>query len=41
MNQQKKRKKRYSSNLSDGTWRYLKPHLPVSAVGRPRELSMR
>ncbi|WP_218152180.1 transposase [Nitrosomonas communis] len=41
MNLQKKWKKRYASNLSDGAWRYLKPHLPVSAVGRPRELSMR
>ena len=38
---QKNRKKRYPSNLSAGAWRYLKPHLPVSAVGRPRELSMR
>lgn len=37
----KKRKKRYPSNLSDGAWHYLKPHLPVSAVGRPRELSLR
>lgn len=37
----KKRKKRYPSNLSDGAWRYLKPHLPVSEVGRPRELSLR
>lgn len=27
--------------MSDGAWRYLKPHLPVSAVGRPRELSLR
>jgi putative transposase len=25
----------------EGAWRYLKPHLPVSVVGRPRELSMR
>ena len=41
MNLQKKWKKRYASNLSDGAWRYLKPHLPVSAVERPRELSMR
>ncbi|SFM67771.1 Transposase [Nitrosomonas communis] len=37
----KKRKKCYPSNLSDGAWRYLKPYLPVSPVGRPRELSMR
>ena len=37
----KKRKKRYPSNLSDGAWRYLKPHLPVLTVGRPRELSLR
>ena len=27
--------------MSDGAWRYLKPHLPVSVVGRPRELSLR
>ncbi|WP_425286998.1 transposase [Nitrosomonas communis] len=27
--------------MSDGAWRYLKPYLPVSAVWRPRELSMR
>jgi len=38
---QKKRKKRYPGNLSDGAWRYLKPHLPVFVVSRPRELSMR
>ncbi|MGZ4978803.1 MAG: IS5 family transposase [Methylobacter sp.] len=37
----KKRKKRYPSNLSDGAWRYLKPHLPDSLVGRPRQVSLR
>lgn len=37
----KKRKKCYPSNLSDGAWRYLKSHLPVLTVGRPRELSLR
>lgn len=37
----KKRKRRYPSNLSEGAWRYLKPYLPESAVGRPRELSIR
>lgn len=36
-----KRKKRYPSNLSDGAWLYLKPHLPVFTVGRPQKLSMR
>ena len=38
---QNKRKKRYPSNLSDGAWRGLKPLLPVSAVGRPRQVSLR
>jgi putative transposase len=38
---QKKRKKRYPSNLSDGAWRCLKPLLPVSTVGRPRQVSLR
>ena len=38
---QKKRKKRYPSNLSEGAWRCLKPLLPLSAVGRPRTLSLR
>src|SRR5512144_571797 len=37
----KKRKKRYPSNLSEGAWRCLKPLLPVSRVGKPRELSLR
>ncbi|MCO6428326.1 transposase, partial [Nitrosomonas communis] len=37
----KKCRKRYPSDLSNGAWHYLKPHLPVSTVGRPRELSMR
>jgi putative transposase len=36
-----KRKKRYPSNLSEGVWPYLKPHLPASAVGRPRIASLR
>ncbi|HEY8158067.1 MAG TPA: IS5 family transposase [Methylobacter sp.] len=27
--------------MSDGAWRYLKPHLPESLVGRPRQLSLR
>lgn len=27
--------------MSEGAWRYLKPHLPVSEVGRPRKLSLR
>ncbi|MGZ8238282.1 MAG: IS5 family transposase, partial [Methylobacter sp.] len=31
----------YPSNLSEGAWRYLKPHLPESLVGRPRQLSLR
>lgn len=35
------RKKRYPSNLSDGAWKYIKPHLPISAVGRPRRVSLR
>jgi len=38
---QKKRKKRYPSNLSEGAWRCLKPLLPVSAVGRRRQVSLR
>lgn len=37
----KKRKKRYPSNLSEGAWRCLKPLLPVSTVGRPRQVSLR
>jgi putative transposase len=37
----KKSKKRYPSNMSNGAWKYLKPHLPVSPVGRPRETSLR
>ena len=37
----KKRKKRYPSNLSDGAWKRLKPHLPEPARGRPREVSLR
>jgi putative transposase len=37
----KRKKKRYSSNLSEGAWRYLKPLLPASIVGRPRTLSLR
>lgn len=36
----KRSKKRYPSNLSQGAWRYLKPLLPVSLVGRPREISL-
>ncbi|SDY88785.1 putative transposase [Nitrosomonas sp. Nm58] len=31
----------YPSDLSAGAWHYLKPHLPVSVVGRPRKLSLR
>ncbi|MGZ8916538.1 MAG: transposase, partial [Methylobacter sp.] len=27
--------------MSEGAWRYLKPHLPESHVGRPRQLSLR
>lgn len=41
MSKKKTRKKRYPSNLSEGAWQYLKPHLPVSPVGRPREISLR
>ena len=41
MSQKKKRKKRYPSNLSEGAWRCLKPLLPVSTVGRPRQVSLR
>lgn len=37
----KQRKKRYPSNLSNGAWNYLKGHLPLFAVGRPRTLSLR
>lgn len=37
----KQRKKRYPSNLSEGAWNCLKAHLPWSAVGRPRALSLR
>lgn len=36
-----KLRKRYPSNLSDAAWRYLKPHLPTPAVGRPRKVSLR
>jgi len=38
---QKKRKKRYPSDLGEGAWRCLKPLPPVSAVGRPGEVSLR
>ncbi len=41
MSRKKNKKKRYPSDLSDGAWRYLKPHLPVSIVGRPAEVSLR
>lgn len=41
MHESKKRKKRYPSNLSEAAWRCLKPLLPVSAVGRPRLVSLR
>jgi putative transposase len=37
----KQRKKRYPSNLSAGAWNYLKEHLPLFEVGRPRTLSLR
>jgi putative transposase len=37
----KNRKKRYPSDLSIGAWNYLKEHLPLSKVGRPRILSLR
>jgi putative transposase len=37
----KNRRKRYPSNLSDGAWKAIKPLLPLSRVGRPRELSAR
>lgn len=41
MHESKKRKKRYPSSLSEAAWRCLKPLLPVSAVGRPRLVSLR
>jgi putative transposase len=41
MSRKKNKKKRYPSDLSNGAWHYLKPHLPVSIVGRPAEVSLR
>ena len=41
MSRKKNKRERYPSDLNNGAWRYLKPHLPVSIVGRPAEVGLR